>query len=345
MKAGCGRGLFSGPFFLNLLRTLARADASVALVASMHPAVLKFAGWLESTEGIAPYRDDWEAQRRWVFQTVRDGAWWGTIVSESGSGGDWSKTRAAARPVSSEPGVPEYRLTGEKSFGSGSGVTSFMITSALTEGESEPDIFFMDMRGVPWDGSRGVKLLAEWDSHGMTATQSHAMAFADFPATRLAWPIHSRKLVARPRGFGGAFATVAVGIVEIAVETARHQLEQRRSSLQPYEQAEWARVEVEAWLIRQAHAAIVNALADEEGGERSGLLGKTAIAELAESVLARICRIVGGGLYARHSPFGYWFEDVRALGFLRPPWALASTRIVEGSWVAQRSEVADMVRP
>jgi hypothetical protein len=50
---------------------------------------------------------------------------------------------------------------------------------------------------------------------------------------------------------------------------------------------------------------------------------KTAIAELAESVLHRICKVIGGGTFSRSSPFGYWCEDVRALGFLRPPWGLA----------------------
>ena len=50
---------------------------------------------------------------------------------------------------------------------------------------------------------------------------------------------------------------------------------------------------------------------------------KTAIAELAESVLQRICRVIGGGSFSRSSPFGYWYEDVRALGFLRPPLGLS----------------------
>lgn len=27
--------------------------------------------------------------------------------------------------------------------------------------------------------------------------------------------------------------------------------------------------------------------------------------------------------FSRSSPFASWFEDVRALGFLRPPWGLA----------------------
>jgi hypothetical protein len=41
--------------------------------------------------------------------------------------------------------------------------------------------------------------------------------------------------------------------------------------------------------------------------------------------------VIGGGTFHRRSPLGHWFEDVRALGFLRPPWGLAYDRMVEGS--------------
>ena len=40
----------------------------------------------------------------------------------------------------------------------------------------------------------------------------------------------------------------------------------------------------------------------------------------------------GGTRPALHSPFGCWFEDVRAPGFLRPPWGLAYDRLFEASW-------------
>jgi hypothetical protein len=33
--------------------------------------------------------------------------------------------------------------------------------------------------------------------------------------------------------------------------------------------------------------------------------------------------VLGGGTFSQRSPFAHWFEDVRALGFLRPPWGLA----------------------
>ena len=39
--------------------------------------------------------------------------------------------------------------------------------------------------------------------------------------------------------------------------------------------------------------------------------------------MLRLTRVLGGGTFSRRSPFAHWFEDVRALGFLRPPWGLA----------------------
>ena len=55
------------------------------------------------------------------------------------------------------------------------------------------------------------------------------------------------------------------------------------------------------------------------------------IAELAESATGRLCRVLGGGTFSRSSPFGHWYEDVRALGFLRPPWGLAYDNLFTAS--------------
>jgi alkylation response protein AidB-like acyl-CoA dehydrogenase len=142
------------------LRALATGDSSVALVAAMHPSVHYAAGWLANPEAPPPYREAWEDQRRQVFQSALDGAWWGTIASEPGSGGDLNRTAAVAWP---NPGRAGYRLSGAKHFGSGSGVASFMITTAVPTGESAPDVFVLDLRGQPWDGSTGLRLVAPWD--------------------------------------------------------------------------------------------------------------------------------------------------------------------------------------
>jgi alkylation response protein AidB-like acyl-CoA dehydrogenase len=166
-----------------MLRILAHGDSSVALVCAMHPVVLNF--WMATAQAPPPFDKAWEEQRRSIFRRVCEGAWWGTIASEPGVGGDISKTRATARRG---PSDGTYLLTGQKNFGSGSGITSYMITVAVPEGETAPDMFVLDLREAEWDGSSGVTLTAPWDGHGMAATQSHAFSFEEFPVTRMAWP-------------------------------------------------------------------------------------------------------------------------------------------------------------
>jgi alkylation response protein AidB-like acyl-CoA dehydrogenase len=303
-----------------ILRVLGRADPSVALVCSMHPAVISF--WLAQPEPPPAYAAAWQEQLRWVAQSARDGHFWGTITSEPGSGGDVAKSRALARKAA---GADGYRISGQKHFGSGSGIASYMITSAVAEGDAQADWFFLDVRGAPWDGSTGANLIAEWDGHGMAATQSHAFEFKDFPAVRFAWPDNLLGATAAAGAFVSTlFSAVIVGVVDTAVEQAREALRKRKDSLRPYEQVEWVRAENEAWLIVQAFEGMQRAIeAKGSAALLPALRGKETIAELAESVTRRICNVIGGGTFGRTSPFGFYFEDVRALGFLRPPWGLA----------------------
>lgn len=180
------------------VRTLAGVDPSVALVLSMHPAVLGF--WLAKPD---PSQAAWNEQREAVFTTAAQGEQWGTITSEPGSGGDILRTTARARPDGrAEESVPgrAYRVSGDKHFGSGSGVTSFMVTTAVPDGEDAPTVFILDVRDRRFDGSTGLRLSAEWDGVGMAATQSHAMRLEDCPATRFAWdgPLEDITMAAAP---------------------------------------------------------------------------------------------------------------------------------------------------
>jgi alkylation response protein AidB-like acyl-CoA dehydrogenase len=303
----------------DMLRVLAHGDASIALVCAMHPSVLNF--WMATPEVPTPFQQAWEAQRRVIFSGVCGGAWWGTIASEPGASGDLSRSKASARRESVDG---DYRFSGQKNFGSGSGITAYMLTVAVPEGETTPDIFFLDMRGVPWNGSAGVTLTASWDGQGMAATQSHAMSFNDFPATRIAWPGQLSRLQHATAGLTQCcFTAVIAGVAEIAMETAREQVARQREEMRAYERLEWTRAELELWLIQQAYEGMLRAVEEGQDSRMRAVQAKTAIAELAESVLQRICRVIGGGTFSRFSPFGHWFEDVRALGFLRPPLGLA----------------------
>lgn len=314
-----------------MLRILAHGDSSLALVSAMHPSVLAYWRDPEPPAASAPA---WESQRREVFEAVRGGAWWGTITSEPGSGGDIANTKAVAQPETAESLA--YRLTGQKHFGSGSGVASYMLTTAIPAGEGQPDWFFLKVRDVPWDGSSGMTLVAEWDGHGMASTNSHAFSFQDFPATRIAWTGHWRDVLEANGGSVGlSFTAVVVGVAEAAMAFMRQELLKRghpADTLRAHDKVEWVSAEQEAWLIGQAYEGALQAIERKGKARHDAVLAKTNVARLAESLLTRLCRIAGGGVFARHSPLGFWFEDVRALGFLRPPWGLAFDGLFELSW-------------
>ena len=313
-----------------VLRTVAQGDASVALVSAMHPLVLS--SW-RIPDVPEPFTVGWARQRREVFETVLGGAWWGTIVSEPGSGGDISKSEAAAVPQDNSPFC--YRLSGQKHFGSGSGINSFMTTRAVAAGESDPDTYFLDVRDVPWDGSTGMRLVAEWAGHGMMSTNSHAFEFREFPAMRVAWPGHQREFLEAGGGLGSmAFSSVVVGVVDVAMDYTRRRLRNslgHGNHLRAFQQVEWSLAEQEAWLIDQAFEGALRAFGQGSQTRATALMAKQCIAGLAESVLARLCKIAGGGAYTWYTPLGAWFEDVRSLGYLRPPWALAFDQLFEMS--------------
>ena len=321
------------PRICAVLRTLGRADPSVTLVSAMHPAVIGF--WL------APGFDDeaWTQQRDAVAASAAEGEQWGTITSEPGSGGDIARTKATAVPSTDSSGrLPgaTYLVTGDKHFGSGSGICDHMLTTALPDGEEGPAVFVLDTAGRPWDGSTGLTLLAEWDGMGMAATQSHAMRLEGCPATRMAYagPITDVTLAAAPL-VANLFTAVVLGVLDEAVETARAQLAPKASTLRAYEQVEWTRAEVDHWLAVQAFDGALRTVAsgDHLRALHASVRAKQSIAELAEATLGRLGRVIGGGTFSRRSPYSAWFEDVRALGFLRPPWGLAYDGLFATSFI------------
>lgn len=302
-------------------RALGAADPSVALVSSMHPSVVAF--WLATPD---PSQPAWEEQRRAVFASAAAGEQWATITSEPGSGGDIAKTKATAAPSNGNddktrflPG-PAYAVTGDKHFGSGAGIADRMMTTAVPQGEEAPTIFVMNVRDNP------LAVVAEWDGMGMAATQSHALRLEDTPAVRLAYdgPLD---VITRNAGpfVATLFTAVVLGVLDEAVGTARSQLRDKAGSLRAYEQVEWARAEQDHWLAVQAYEGAVRTIENDsaDAGLHAALRAKQSVAGLAEETLLRLTRVLGGGTFSQRSPFSHWFEDVRALGFLRPPWGLA----------------------
>lgn len=320
---GLWGGITSARPLCELYRHLAGADASVALVSAMHPAVIGY--WLFGPDDP---QAAWQAQREAVFASALAGEQWGTITSEPGSGGDIARTKAVATPLEVEPFLTGamYGISGDKHFGSGSGICDRMVTTAVATGASDPAVFVLDTRDRPWDGTSGMELLAKWDGMGMAATQSHAMRLAAAPAVRMAWdgPIEEVSVPAAPF-IATLFTSVVLGVLDEAVGLARVQLKGKVDQLRAFEQVEWSRAEMQHWLAVQAYEGALRSLeaGDPTAALHDALRAKESVAELAEEVLQRLTRVLGGGTFSRRSPFAHWFEDVRALGFLRPPWGLA----------------------
>ena len=297
----------------SVYRVLATGDPSTALAASMHLAVLVF---LLATPDVEPeYQEAWDAQRARVFATAGAGHWWGTISSEPGSGGDHSLTASIAVPDGDR-----WRLSGMKHFGSGSGVTSYMLTTAVPQGEDTVDWFFTDALQGDWDGSNGVTLVREWDGRGMAATQSHAFRFDGVEAERVAWPGHQADLAANTRGFGPALFTAVIrGVVESAISAGEGFFAGR--DLRSSQRIDWTDAQLDAWTLAQVHDGVLASI--ETGGDTlDPVRGKLVCARLAESSMDRLCRAVGGSSLSEANQFGQWQQDVKALGFLRPPWGL-----------------------
>jgi alkylation response protein AidB-like acyl-CoA dehydrogenase len=320
---GQWEGLGSARPLCETYRHLAGGDPSVALVSAMHPAVLGY--WVFGPDDPKP---DWQEQRSAVFASALAGDQWGTITSEPGSGGDISRTKAVATPIEGDQFLPGqlFGVSGDKHFGSGSGICDRMITTAVAAGTTDPAVFVLDTRDRPWDGSAGMELLAEWDGVGMAATQSHAMRLGGAPGVRMAWdgPLDQVTLAAAPM-ISAIFTSVVLGVLDEAIGLARSQLAAKADQLRAFERVEWSRAEAEHWLAIQAYEGALRAV---EGGAQAvalhdALRAKQMVSELAEQVLLRLTRVLGGGTFSRRSPFAHWFEDVRALGFLRPPWGLA----------------------
>lgn len=315
----------TGPAVVDAVVRIARGDQSVALVASMHPSVLIY--WAGSPEAPAPFAEAWADQRAEVFASALDGHFWGTIASEPGSGGDIHRTKTIATPV--DGSTSRFHLKGEKHFGSGSQIVSYMVTTAKLPDAEAPMGLYLDLREQPWDGSAGMTIIREWDGMGMKATQSHATRLDGVEGTAWAWQgaIIDGSIIAGALGL-----SMYCGVILAVVDAAMAETERRLTgkTLRAYEDVAWTQAQVDHWMLAQAQRGLVDTIATQPAAAAAGaaVKGKIGMAAAAESILGNVCRAVGGGAFSASSPFATWNEDVRALGYLRPPWALAFDQLI-----------------
>jgi alkylation response protein AidB-like acyl-CoA dehydrogenase len=315
------------------------ADSSLGLVLSMQPFALFLTGWLADFDP-ALVDHGWLAQRAGAFERLRDeGGAWGIMMSERTGASPCSATPCSATPCSATPcsatpcsATPwagdGYRMTGEKSWGSGWGAVAFMLTTAVPEGEETPDYFILDTARAFAEGT--AKASRAWDGHGMAASNSDAVRLDGARVTRVAWR-NRLDLLKGMRANPTVAARLAptVGILRAAVAAGAEQL-RCAPPARHYEAVEWARARAGGWLAEQALEGVIRISEVPRSAEEfdaTGRMAKLAIAGLAETTLLQLTHALGARTYSGSSPFGWWLDDVRALGYLMPTVSQAVERL------------------
>ena len=159
---------------------------------------------------------------------------------------------------------------------------------------------------------------------GMKATQSHAVMLDGVSGVPWAWQ-QALLLGAPMSGALGLtmFCSVVAAVCDAAMAEAERRLGGRQ--LRPYEEVALTQAQIDHWMLDQAMNGLLATLESEQAPTvlMAATKAKLGMAALAEELLSQICRAVGGGAFSASSPFATWYEDVRALGYLRPPWGLA----------------------
>ena len=173
-------------------------------------------------------------------------------------------------------------------------------------------------------------MTVEWDGIGMSSTQSHAFRFEAFPAKKAA----SREVLSRVAPIGSQmgnmlFAGVVLGVADNALGFARGKLEGKEQSMRSFEKTEWVRCQNELWLAEQSFEGALRAIeAGEDEAHIDAVRCKVTCAELIETALSRMSKVVGGASFSKAMPLAQWTQDVKALGFLRPPLPLAYDQLM-----------------
>ena len=121
------------------------------------------------------------------------------------------------------------------------------------------------------------------------------------------------------------FIAVVLGVLDEAIAVAQAAAGgRRRQRCAPTSRSNGpAPSPTTGWRCRRTRARCGRSRRGDPTRSFAALCAKESVAELAEATLGRLARVIGGGAFSRRSPFAHWYEDVRALGFLRPPWGLA----------------------
>lgn len=304
---------------------LAQGDGATALITSMH--LVNVARLVEARES-AP-----EFVEHICKAVVEDGAMINTIASEPAMG---SPSRGG-RPTTVARRQPDgsWRISGRKTFATGSHVLSFYLVSCAIEdttGKGElPPVksdrgSFLVPANVP-----GVRIEDTWQTLGMRASDSNDLVLEDVHVAASAYMDEKVKadaqVQARQNAWGLVVNAVYLGIAQAARDEAiRFARKRRPNSLNqsiatvPHIQEKVAKMDM-ALLQSKAMLFDVAAQYGEDATRLSpGIFAATKylVTNHAVEIVELAMRVIGGAGLSLSQPVQRYYRDVRA-GLHHPP--------------------------
>lgn len=309
------------PEAIQVIERLARGDGSTALVFDMHVQVL---GSLSESR---PWDGDQFA--RFCRSIVEDGAIINSCATEPELGSPSRGGLPATRACWTGDG---YRLTGRKTFSSGSPVLTHALIPAVLDNAAEGTVgvFLMPM------DRPGVQIEETWDVLGMRTTGSNDLWLEDVPVSvdelvqRRGPDVADPGRVSGGAWFGMTIAGVYLGIASAARDAAIDFALQRKptalngaaiATLEPI-QRQLGALEAELLTARALLYTTADAWA-QHPAQRPDLLTHVGLCKVtatthAVSATDLALRVVGGQSMSRGLPLERLFRDVRA-GLFHPP--------------------------
>jgi len=317
-----GMGVASVHDLIVAASRLARGDASVAIGANMHMAVLR--NILRRWEMAVAAGDERRAASfgATLEALARDGAVIATAISELG--------QDLTRPSTTAERTPDgWRVDGRKAFCTMAPAATVLFTAVTFVDDDGRERY--GYARVP-AGTPGVVVHDDWDALGMRASGSHSISFegVELPASALrgGFPIGSASDYMESNLSAGLFhASASLGIAEAAQRTAteRKAVDARGRMLVAENAIELSAARAAlaraSTLIDDHYAA--NPTATGTAAELTAIFAeaqatKAFVNEASVRVVDRALALSGGAGYRNGHPLARAYRDVRAGAFMHP---------------------------
>jgi alkylation response protein AidB-like acyl-CoA dehydrogenase len=318
-----GMGVASVHDLIVAASRLARGDASVAIGANMHTAVLR--NILRRWEmAVAAGHERRAAAFGATLEAVaRDDAVIATAISEHG-------LQDLTRPMTTAARTPEgWRIDGRKAFCTMAPAATVLFTAVTFVDDDGRERY--GYARVP-AGTPGVVIHDDWDALGMRASGSHSVSFegVELPesALRGGFPAGSASDYMESNLSAGLFhASASLGIAEAAQGAAleRKAVDARGRMLVAENAIELSAARAAlgraATLIDDHYAA--NPTVTGTAGELTAIFAeaqatKAFVNEASVRVVDRALALSGGAGYRNGHPLARAYRDVRAGAFMHP---------------------------